>query len=471
MSGRNYLLWYLISIQAYSTIQGGSIMKTPSRLAAILFFCALAAGESLRAETPDSVGFDRIWELVRVNSHAINAASSDTSAAAAASRRLSRHWFPRIYADARGYASNDPGLSFMSNLGQRSITASDFAPHTLNSPGTEFFQRGALGAELSVYEGGAPSANAKAAEKYAEEKREIQKSVYLAEFTDAASAYGRLIVLKKTAVELENLRIHISAILDNYQGGLNANPVEYSGRLGLKALRNRITALITGNSASITSYTDALNSTAGNALSREWIPADTDALRFADSRFASHSAGRESHGVKALDLEAESSKSRADGASAVFLPTIALFSEAGVYSGKRDTADSWSAGFSVRMNLVSPMDYGAADQARQESTAAVLRSKDARRREQIELRRLIRTAETLASTIATLRESGDIMDEQLKTTRRLFSTGVVKSFQLADVFSRKTDLVMNLAQSEEQYVMTKSGIYVITGDAEVISHE
>ena len=447
-------------------------MDTPVKLIAAVCASAIAAsGHALHAEEIAKIGFDRIWELVRVNSHTLSAASSDESAAKIAGDRLAHHWLPNVYADARGYVSNDPGAAFMSKLGQRSVNASDFAPGTLNRPGTGIYQKAALGAELPVYEGGAPSAYANAAEKEALAKREMRAYAYLAEFTGTASVYGRLIVLRNTASELTRLQTEVAAVLDNYQGGLNANPVEYSGILGLKALKNRIAALSAENSAAAASSIDFLNSAAGSALSGEWAPDETDALHFADVRLASSASGGGSHAVKAMEFHAEGTKSRADGASAVFLPKIALFSEADIYSGKRDTADAYSAGFYVRMNLVSPTDYGAVGQAKQESRAAAERAKDAQRREQIELRRLARMAETLASNIATLRESAAIMDEQLKTTRKLFSAGAVKSFQLADVFARKADLVMNLSQAEESYVAAKSGIYAITGKAEDSAHE
>lgn len=447
-------------------------MGTPLKLIGALYASALVmTGNIVHAEEPQKIGFDRIWDLVKINSHALSAAASNESAAEIASSRLGRHWLPTVYADVRGYASNDPGQAFLSKLGQRSVNAPDFAPATLNRPGTDFHQKAALGAELPVYEGGAPSAQAKAAETSARAAREMRASAYLAEFTGAASAYGRLIVLRKTAAELTRLQNDVAAVLENYQGGLNANPVEYSGILGLKALKNRIGALAAENAAALASSSDYLNSSSGSALTGSWMPEETDALHFADARLAAPASVAVSHTVSAMEFEAEGAKHRADGAYAVFLPKVALFSEADIYSGKRDTAGSYSAGFYVRMNLVSPTDYGAAGQAKQESIAAAERAKDALRREQIELRRLARTAGTLASNIATLRESAALMDEQLKTTRRLFAAGAVKSFQLADVFARKTDLLMSLSQAEEGYVAAKSGIYAITGNAEDTAHE
>jgi len=419
------------------------------------------------------VEFSRVWELVKSNSHAGKAAAAESEAADIMKNRQGRHWFPRVYAEGRGYATNDAGLNFMSNMGQRSVAADDFNPDTLNKPGTNFYQRGTIGVELPVYEGGAGVENAKAAEKIAEARRYQMGSVYLSEFSSTASAYGRIIVLIETGQELSELHRRVSAVLGNYQGGLRANPVEYSGILGLRALKNRIEALMAENNAKIASLRDFVVKMSGRGLSKEWIPAGGDAVEFADTWLKGGSASgvETSYLVKAYDSLAESAKRKAEAEKSLFLPRVGLFTEGNIYNGDRDTADSYTAGFYIRMNLLSPTEYGAVKQAELESEAARAKARDAKLKVEIELQRLIRFSDTLKSNIKILKESSLIMDEQIRNSQKLYASGSLRSFQLAEVFSRKADLVINLSNAEEEYVNVRGGIYNFSGHAEGVVNE
>lgn len=440
----------------------------------LLYFAAAGiflfpAANGVRAQEPtgpEKIGFARVWELVKSNSPARKAASSEFEAAEIMKKRQGRHWLPRIYAEGAGYATNDPGLTFMSNMGQRSVTSSDFVPDTLNEPGTNFYQRGTIGLDLPIYEGGAGVENTKAAEKIAEARKYQMSFVNLSEFSSSASAYGQMISLLRTRSELKELYARVSSVLGNYQGGLRANPVEYSGILGLRALKNRIEAMIAENEAKIGAVRDYLDKMSGNGLNREWNPEDGDAVEFADTwlKTADLSDGGSSYMVKAYDSLAESAKSRAEAGKAVFLPKVGVYSEANVYNGERDTADSYTAGFYIKMNILSPTDYGSIRQGELESDAAKSRARDARIKADIEVRKLARFSGTLKSNIKILRESSIIMDEQIRNSQKLYASGSLRSLQLSDVFARKADLVMNLSSAEIEYVNVRSGIYNYSGE-------
>jgi len=411
-------------------------------------------------KTAAEMQFHQIWEKVRLNSPSQKAAVSEAKAAEISKNRSSRHWFPTIYADAKAYTTNDPTVTFMSNMGQRGVTQEDFIPDNLNNPGTGNYQKGTLGLDLPLFEGGAKTEAAKAMEKLAEAKKYQSSSIYLNEFSTAASAYGQIIVLMKIREELNAISGRVDAVLANYQGGLRSNLVEYSGILSLKTLQNRIQVHLSENESKTAALRNYLEKMAGDSLPKGWLPYTEDILAYSDNYLKAENLSADgSYRIKAYKAMADSSANKAEAEKAVFLPRIGLFAETNIYNGDRDTGDSYTAGFYIRMNIVSPMDYGAVHQAELESDASKYRAKDAKLKGEIELNRLYTFSDILKKNIALMKENSSLMNELVRNSQKLFSSGSIKAFQLVDVFSRKTDLIINLAGAEEEFLNVMAGIY------------
>lgn len=422
----------------------------------------LYAQDKINGET---LQFSRIWEKIKSNSPSQKAAASEAEAAVISKNRSGRHWLPTIYADAKAYTTNDPAVTFMSNMGQRGVTQEDFIPDNLNNPGSGNYQKGTLGLDLPLYEGGAKTEAARAMEKLADAKKYQSSSVYLNEFSTAASAYGQIIVLIKISEELKSMSGRVDSILANYQGGLRSNLVEYSGILSLKALQNRIKVHLAENESRTSALRVYLEKMSGNTLGTDWTPHKEDVILFAENYMKAENLTAEgSFGVKAYQSMAESSANRAEAEKAIFLPKVGLFAETNIYNGKRDTADSYTAGFYIRMNIFSPTDYGAVKQAELESDAFKYKAKDAKLKGEIELNRLYTFADILKKNISLMKENTTLMNELVRNSQKLFSSGAIKSFQLVDVFSRKTDLIINLASAEEEYLSVMAGIYNYSTD-------
>ena len=415
--------------------------------------------------------FRGIWEMIRKNSPSQKAAVEEEMAAEIQKNRQGRHWLPRVYADFRGYATNDPGMTLMSNMGERSVRAEDFIPNSLNNPGTSMYRKGTLGIDLPLYEGGAGVEMTRALEKIAEARKLQRKLVHLYEYSTTASVYGRVIVSMKSLQDMKDLEANVSRILANYQGGLRSNPVEYSGILGLMALQNRLKAMIGEKEAQAAALKGYLEKMSGDLLPQGWIPGDDNALAFSESNLralvAAGPAG--SLNSRAFEALADSARNRAEAEKAVFLPRIGLFSEASLTNGSRDTGDSYTAGFYVRMNLLSPTDYGAMRQAKLQSDAARSRAREARLKESIDLSRLLKMSDTLKKNIVILKESDSLMDEQIRNSLNLYARGSIRSFQIADIFARKADLLSSLAGAQEEYINALAGIYnyTVSDDKEV----
>jgi len=404
--------------------------------------------------------FNQIWEKIKTNSPSQKAAVSEAKAAEISKNRSSRHWYPVIYADAKAYTTNDPGLIFMSNMGQRGVTQDDFIPDNLNNPETGNYQKGTLGIDLPLFEGGTRVEAAKAMGKLAEAKRLQSSSVTLSDFSTAASAYGKIITLIKIREELNTMSDRVNAVLSNYQGGLRSNLVEYSGILSLKSLHNRIKVYLAENESKTASLRVYLEKMSGNALPAGWIPSKEDVISFSDTYLkAENLTAGGSYKIKAYEAIADSAMNRAEAEKAVFMPKFGLFGETNIYNGDRNTGDSYTAGFYIRMNIVSPMDYGAVEQAELESDALKYKAKEAKLNADIELNRLYNFSDILKKNISIMRDNSILMNELVRNTQKLFTGGSIKTFQLVDVFSRRTDLIINLAAAEEEYLNVMAGIY------------
>ena len=112
---------------------------------------------SLNFAKAETLSFSTVWSQINNNSAAQQSSKLQTEALSEAQSRSSRHWLPRIYLDARGYQTNDPGASFFGLLEQRSIGQADFDPNAINHPESNVYTRGALGLDWAVYEGGIKS--------------------------------------------------------------------------------------------------------------------------------------------------------------------------------------------------------------------------------------------------------------------------------------------------------------------------
>jgi hypothetical protein len=415
------------------------------------------------------VSFEEIWKKTRNVSPGQREAALEKQSAAIARDRSSRHWLPRAFAEYRYFLTNDPGAVLMSNMGQRSVSQNDFNPSTLNNPDSIRTGKGTIGIDLPLYEGGGRVAENQALARISEGKVFAEKYIQKYEFGRSAVSYGSIASLKLGRERLKALKDQVQILLAGYRDDLKSNPVEYSGILGLKALNNRLQAILDDNESRVQSERFFLEKITGNSFPENWKTQDTDILEFVEKYFSKESASgySESYRIKEYNAYAESAREKAEGKKSVFLPTLGIFSNADVYNGERGIDHSYSAGFYVRMNILSPTEYGSVAQALSESNAAKSKAENARLQEQIERDKLFRMTATLKNNITLLRDSLVLINEQTANSFRLFSNGSIKALQLAEVLSRKTELIENLREAEEGYLSNASGLYILSSDMEI----
>lgn len=435
--------------------------------------------------------FSEIWKLTKKNSPSQKAVLYEEKAIQSGKNKAQRHWLPKVYLNGRSFVTNDPATVFFSNLGQRSVTESDFAtksmrervsnfidlnnnpytnintnninlfaPDTLNNPGTGTFHRGTLGLDLPLYEGGAKSEAVKAQENALKAKSFEREFTTLNEYGKTAINYGEFMISEDLEKVLKKLKNSVNSILRGYQVGAASNPVGYSGLLGLKTLRNRVDGLIKENDSRKDGVREVIHLNAGS-LSENWKPEKKSIVGFANQNLQveKQNLGKESSSyTKAMVAAAEASENQAEAEKAKFLPRMGVFTEGNLYGGSRSTASSYTAGFYVQMNLFSPSDYGSLEEARMKSKAARARAEEAKRKEESQIAILLKASSALEKNIRLMEDSSDLMDKQIITARKLFRNGSINALQMTEVLSRRVDLIVAKANAEREYLKVRAGL-------------
>ncbi len=421
--------------------------------------------------------FTSIWKLVREKSPDIKAAGSDLEEARIHQTRTSRHWYPRVFAEGRVYSTNDPTLSFISLLGQRQITMQDFAAQTLNQPGRIFFERGTLGLDLPLYEGGSKVAGFKAASKMTEAKAYELKSAEIAQYTAIATTYSSLLSLRNQQEDLEKLMSDIEVTLAQYKIGSKSNPVGYSGLLGLKTLRNRLQGLLTENLSKATALRENIRIVA-EELPESWTPKFEAPRDFILAHLNPSPRAQESTkndesapaSVRAMHLAAEALDEAKAAEKARFLPKVGLFGTGDLYGGNRGTGTSYTGGAYLQWELFSASNFGATSQAEHSAAAAHARAEGMNERTRMERSRAFQTGSTLEKNLTLMDESTKLLEEQTTAAKELFRNGSINALQLVEVMSRRVDLVVSRTEAQMGLAQARANLFV-NSDLEGVSYE
>lgn len=446
-------------------------MKT-LKTSLIAFF--LVGGLSVPALAAE-IGFDEIWGRVSRNAPSLRAAQNESEAAQIAEDRAARHWYPRVYSTMRAFSSNDPAVSFMGNLEQRQIGTSDFAPSALNDPGTGFFEQASIGVDLPLYEGGARTAQAEAAEKAAQARSWQAKAVRIEEYASVAGDYATLLVLLDQRTKLLDLRESVAALAKNYTIGAKSNPVGYSGLLGLKNVRNRLEGLLIENESRFDASRGRIGALAGE-LPEAWQPKPDRSIKFLQAVFPEGTESSESlkegpaAAVQAARFGAEAVERMKSVERARFLPRVGLFAQGDLFAGSRSSATSATTGAYLQWDLFSAPNFGSVEQASRQSAAAEARARALENKMNGDRLGAIAGARAAEKNIRLLDESAALLAEQTGIARTLFRNGSINALQMAEVFNRHADLLVQRAEAELALAKLKAAIHLTTA-REGVRHE
>lgn len=417
---------------------------------------ALQAGPGLAAE---ELSFEQIWSRVRTEGRT-RAASLDLRASTIARERADRHIYPRVYLDARGFNSNDPVQSFMAKLAQRSAELSDFLPARLNSPGSTTLGKASIGLDLPLYEGGARAAMARVQENLEASRKEELAFTVREEYAAAVSMYAALVILDDAESRLTNLDAQMNEILGRYQLGNAGNPVGYSGLLGMRALKNRVSGMKLMTSSRKQAARNTLEAMS-NGLPADWTHNRSSVADLLGRHLAATEGSAVSHRSRALEAAVRMKENMVDVETSRFLPRAGVFSEASGFGGQRKSASSYNVGVYVTMNLFSAQDIGARSQATLESEAMAARARDLRLREEAETRTLRSSMQSLEKNMALLEESEGLLNEQTRSARELFRSGAINLMQYVEVLSRRADIIEQRMNLSSEYTRTRAGLFLL----------
>lgn len=409
-----------------------------------------------------TVAFQKIWKQVRRDSPGIQAAEYGLKAAGIEADRAEAHWYPRLYLDARAYATNDPAQSFMSLLEERRISADDFSPASLNQPAERFYESGALVLDFPLFEGGGKRALADSARKMRDAKEWENASAKTSEYVQLAGKYAALLALRDEREGVEKLRTQVQAILEHYNIGSKSNPVGYSGLLGLKNLRNRLLGLEAQDQAQENALKTQIQLEA-KEVPADWVPSSVGTVDFLDQALREPPALRLPPFVQAALSQAEAAEKMKAAKAAVLLPKVALFGEGTLNNGDRASATGYAAGVYLQWDLLDIPHFGAGDQAQAEADAAkagaeVLRQQSSAQRAQAQ-----EAQKALQTNLSLMEDSSKLLEEQTETARNLFRDGSINALQLVEVLSRRADLIADRTQAELGLVRARTSLAVNSG--------
>jgi outer membrane protein TolC len=413
----------------------------------------------------NTLPFGQVWNEISANSPAQEASRLQSEAMNEAKNRATHHWFPSIYLDARSYQTNDPGNNFFGLLEQRSLLQSDFNPSTINTPGTNAYQRGALIMDLPFYEGGMKSNQVEMLKHSVNAQQNSTNQVQIDLYSQVGLSFGSIGVLEQQQIRFQDLKSEIQRLKKSYKLGNKSNPVGYSGLLGIESIENRLNGLLNQYAAQSRAYYAALKEM--GLKYEKWSPLMKDSKSFVESYLLVNNSAQQknesvhsSFKIQSLKENVAASEKMADMEKARFLPRVGAFAETYVFQGSRTEANGYNAGLYLQWKLFDPADYGLLNEAKTKSLAAKKYSEAMEQQERAEQAGLNESLNALQENIVLMDSSYKLLLEQSKITVTLFQSGAINALQIVEVLNRRAELISQ--QCEAELALVKAASQVIT---------
>jgi outer membrane protein TolC len=397
----------------------------------------------------NSIPLGKVWAEINASSPAQEASLLQANALTETKNRASRHWLPRFYLDARAYQTNDPGDNFFGLLEQRSLQQSDFDPATINTPGTHTYQRGAIGLDLPLYEGGMKVSQVDMLTHAVNAQENSTNQVQIEQYSQVALSYGAIGVLAQEQLRFQALKSEIEHLKKSYKLGNKSNPVGYSGLLGIESLENRLNGFLNQYAAESRAYYSALREMGLKQV--QWEPVRTDTRSYVDTYFLGQGSKAEvanSFKMKSLRENVMAGEEASNMEKARFLPRVGAFAETYKFNGGRADATGYNAGVYVRWSLFDPADFGTLSEAKTKALAAKKYSEAMEQQERAERAGLSESIRAYRENIVLLDDSYKILIEQSKITEKLFQSGAINALQIVEILNRRAELISQHCEAE-----------------------
>ncbi|MBC7540439.1 MAG: TolC family protein [Bacteriovorax sp.] len=399
---------------------------------------------------------DELIKATNENSLAQKAANESVSAAVLVQERSTKHWLPKVYLTGQSFLSNDPGTALIGKLSQREIQNSDFMADSLNHPATSLYTKAVIGLNLPLYEGGEKVAVSKAMTFMSEARASEARAVGNEFYAEVVKNYliGKNLALEKS--DLLKSKTTIDSIISRYQIGNKSNQLGYSGLLGLKSLKNKITGLLDENNAKKLATEKALTELSGSKVNFKF--SENSSLESLIKEYLSYSEITyiPSQKVQSFYLNAKSAVEVIDAEKSRNLPRIGLFGEGYAFNGDRATGKGYTTGIYLNWNIFSGNDYGASSEAIHKSKAAQYLAEATEQKERVEYEGLKDGLDAINHSLFLLKESENYLEEQTKISHNLFKNGLINALQYVEVLARRVDLIKSKSSAEAELIELRS---------------
>lgn len=399
---------------------------------------------------------DELIKATNENSLAQKAANESVSAAVLVQERSTKHWLPKVYLTGQSFLSNDPGTALIGKLSQREIQNSDFMADSLNHPATSLYTKAVIGLNLPLYEGGEKVAVSKAMTFMSEARASEARAVGNEFYAEVVKNYliGKNLALEKS--DLLKSKTTIDSIISRYQIGNKSNQLGYSGLLGLKSLKNKITGLLDENNAKKLATEKALTELSGSKVNFKF--SENSSLESLIKEYLSYSEINyiPSQKVQSFYLNAKSAVEVIDAEKSRNLPRIGLFGEGYAFNGDRATGKGYTTGIYLNWNIFSGNDYGASSEAIHKSKAAQYLAEATEQKERVEYEGLKDGLDAINHSLLLLKESENYLEEQTKISHNLFKNGLINALQYVEVLARRVDLIKSKSSAEAELIELRS---------------
>jgi hypothetical protein len=431
-------------------------MKTKPALHFLLpTLCAFSFAQN--SASAEQLAFTELWGKVRSNSSALKSEQLEVGMAGDARERAALHWLPSLMLGGRYFSTNDPGLSLFSKLGQREVLAQDFTPQALNEPGFQSYGQLSLQAELPLYEGGMKESARSAARFWQESRERFLDAKELELHSRTAKDFGRMLSVNHAKERALEMKTSLAGIIKRYSLGSRANPVGYSGMLGLRALQNRILSVLSSLEAEENGLRADVSVLAGIDQS-QWQPKDSEVVEFVEATLPKPGARQTTLNEEAARLSALGAGEQASMEKSRYLPGIGLFGTENWNTGGRGSALTTTAGVYLKWSLFSPDSWNRQSEANRRSQREAMRSKEASEQAEISYLELASRAQALDSNLIIIRESEDLLSEQTRIALRLFQDGAIGALALAEALNRRVDLLLERVRIESEWIQGRGSL-------------
>lgn len=406
-----------------------------------------------------TLAFEEVWKNYLLNSHEMQSAREEKTAAGLALERGKLHWTPRVSLLGQVSDTNDPGQVLFNQLGQRSVAPPDFVPSNLNDPDRKQFVSGVIRLELPLYEGGMKINQLSMLRKTEQSADAGIRAIETERYADFSRQYGSLLIYKHKLHSLNDLKKEIDKIINSYQVGSASNPLGRMGLLGLKSVATRIEGIFLNFQQQANNHKDWI---AQKSNLENWEMKESQFGEYLDKNLPIEDRSGHSSAIESQELKVEALKLMPEMEKARYRPQVGLFAQNQLYSGDRDTESAQTIGVYLKWELFNSDNYNRAGEARSIAIAREAKLQAGKLDETIARDSLLTSNMTLRKSLNLTGESAEYLHEQSKNSIKLFRAGLMNGLQLSEVINRRVDVIEQEKNIELQYLDVRSRLYQLT---------